>query len=97
MAAADASFKTVKVSISFGLIKLNGLATPDIEELPLLSFAFSKGIPSITIKGSLLAFKEAPPRIRITLPEPGAPPLEVIDTPATLPDINCSGVAMLPP
>ena len=90
MAAADASFKTVKVSISFGLIKLNGLETPEI-------FEFSKGIPSITIKGSLLAFKEAPPRIRITLPEPGAPPLEVIDTPATLPDINCSGVAMLPP
>ena len=75
--------------MSFGLIILNGLATPEIP--PLL-----KGIPSNTINGSLLALKEEPPRIRIVLPDPGAPPLEVIATPATLPMINCSGLVMAP-
>ena len=89
MAVADASFKIVNVSISFGLIMLSGLATP---EMP----ALLKGIPSNTIKGSLLALKDEPPRIRIVLPDPGAPPLEVIATPATLPVINCSGLVMAP-
>ena len=89
MAVAAASFKMVKVAISLGLIRLNVLDAPDIP-LPL------KGTPSITISGSLLAFNEAPPRIRMVLPAPGEPPLLVIDTPATLPAINCSGVVMLP-
>ena len=52
--------------------------------------SFAKG------NGSLLAFREAPPRIRIVLPAPGAPPLEVICTPAALPAINCSGVEICP-
>ena len=66
MAVADASFKIEKDAISFGLSKANGFATPAMLE-------FDSGIPSITIKGSLLAFKEEPPRILIVLPEPGAP------------------------
>jgi hypothetical protein len=56
----------------------------------------SNGTPSTTIKGSLLAFREAPPRILITLPLPGAPPFGVMLTPATLPAINCSGVVIAP-
>ena len=71
MAVADASFNMVNVSISFGLIKARALACPEIPPL-------SNGIPSITINGSLLALREAPPRIRILLPDPGAPLLEVI-------------------
>src|SRR3712207_8294987 len=35
--------------------------------------------------GSLLAFNDARPRTRIVLPAPGAPLLEVMVTPATLP------------
>src|SRR5664280_116253 len=89
MAVADASFKTVKDAISFGLSNANGFATPAIPE-------FDIGIPSITIKGSLLAFKEEPPRILMVLPDPGAPSFEVMDTPATLPLINCSGVVIMP-
>ena len=71
MAVADASFNTLNDSISFGFIKDNALAAP---EIPLLS----NGTPSITINGSLFAFKDEPPRIRIVDPAPGAPPLEVI-------------------
>src|SRR5664279_3257115 len=79
----------VKEAISLGLTNARGLATP-------ATLSFDKGIPSITINGSLLAFKDAPPRILIVLPEPGAPSFEVIDTPATLPLINCSGVVIEP-
>src|SRR5437773_10152707 len=79
----------LKDSISLGLINAKAFAAPAIPEL-------STGTPSITIKGSLLAFNEAPPRILIVLPEPGAPPLDVICTPATLPAINCSGVVTDP-
>src|SRR5436190_13218734 len=89
MAVADASFKILKDSISFGLINANALAAPAI---PVLS----TGTPSITINGSLLALSDAPPRMRIVLPEPGAPPLDDICTPATFPAINCSGVVMGP-
>ena len=82
MAVAAASFKIEKLAISSGLIpcKLTELS----------------GTPSITIRGSLLALKDAPPLIRIVLPEPGWPPLEVIETPATLPAINCSGEVIDP-
>ena len=89
IAEADASFKTVNDSMSLGLINESGLATPDI---PLLL----NGTLSITIKGSLLALSEAPPLILIVLPEPGAPPFEVICTPATLPAISCSGLVNCP-
>ena len=67
--------------MSFGFIVLNKLGDPETPE-------FSTGIPSIIIKGSLLAVKEAPPRIRIRLPEPGAPPLGVTCTPATITNHN---------
>ena len=75
--------------MSFGLIKASGFATPAI---PLLL----KGTLSITINGSLLALSEAPPLILMVLPAPGAPPFEVICTPATLPAINCSGLVNCP-
>src|SRR5574337_958863 len=89
MAVADASFKIVNEAISFGFSRANEFATPAMPEL-------ESGIPSITINGSLLAFSDEPPRIRIVLPEPGAPPFGVMDTPATLPLINCSGVVTTP-
>ena len=72
--------------MSLGLMSAKAFADPAIPPL-------SKGTPSTTIKGSLLAFMEVPPRIRMLEPEPGAPSLEVIFTPATLPIISCSGVA----
>ncbi len=75
--------------MSFGLIKLNGLAVPEMPPL-------STGTPSITINGELEALNEAPPRMRILTPVPGAPPPSVICTPATLPLINPSGVVMGP-
>ena len=89
MAVADASFKMLNDSMSFGLIIASGFATPEIPPL-------ATGTLSITINGSLLAFKEAPPLILIVLPAPGAPPLEVICTPATLPAISCSAEVFCP-
>ncbi len=77
MAVAEASFSTVKVSMSFELMVLNGLA------IPLMPVALSTGTPSITINGSLLADMEDPPRIRILAAEPGAPPEETTLKPAT--------------
>ncbi|MNL14369.1 hypothetical protein D3C87_1353050 [compost metagenome] len=73
------------LSISLGLIKL--------KKLPLLPLIppVSKGTPSSTIKGSLLALSDAPPRIRIVLPAEGEPLLDITCTPAVLPLINCSG------
>ena len=56
----------------------------------------SNGTPSITIRGSLLALIEVPPLIRILLPDPGAPLLELIFTPGIFPIINCSGVVTEP-
>ena len=64
--------------MSLGLIRASAFAWP---EMPRPSI----GMPSTTISGSLLAFKDAPPLIRMVLPEPGAPLLLVICTPATLP------------
>src|SRR4029078_6534642 len=83
-------------SMSLGLIILNGSEEPEMDEVPS-GFRFgANGTPSTTISGSLLALSEAPPRIRIVLPAPGAPPLEVICTPATFPAISCSGVVIVP-
>ena len=53
------------------------------------------GRPSITIKGSLEAVKEAPPLILISEPEPGAP-LVLIVKPATLPFNKFSAVTTAP-
>src|SRR5688572_4344469 len=75
--------------MSLGLIKFKGLAEP---ANPLLSI----GTPSITIRGALLAEMEDPPRIKMSEPEPGAPPLEVMVTPGTLPINRFSGVVMGP-
>ena len=44
--------------MSLGLIRLSGLAEP---EMP----ALSTGTPSMTMRGSLLAFSEEPPRMRL--------------------------------
>ncbi|MNI17070.1 hypothetical protein D3C73_704270 [compost metagenome] len=85
IAVDDASLSTVMLSISFGLIRLRKLPL-----LPLIP-PVSKGTPSNTIKGSLLALKEAPPRIRIVLPEEGEPLLDITCTPAVFPLISCSG------
>ena len=59
MAVAEASFNTVNEAMSFGLIELME--------------ALLTGTPSITISGSLSADKEAPIRIRMVPPLPGAP------------------------
>ncbi len=88
-AVADASFNTLIDSISLGLMVLNKFPEP---EMPLLS----TGTPSTTISGSLLAFKEAPPRIRILLPPPALPPPLVTCKPATFPTNNCSEDAICP-
>src|SRR5690554_4060755 len=79
IAVSDASFRTVKVSMSFEFILLSGSA------IPLTPLVLSTGTPSITIRGSLLADIEDPPLIRIVEPAPGAPPEETILSPATLP------------
>ena len=89
MDVADASFKTEKLAISFGLINVNGLLTPAGETI-------SNGIPSITISGLLLAFSDAPPRILILGAESGLPPLLVITKPATFPASNSSEETILP-
>ena len=88
MAVAEASFNTEKESISFGLIEDN---TP----LEPVTPSFDIGKPSIIIKGSLEPLMEAPPRILIWDPEPGAP-LVLTLTPAIRPLIKFSGVTILP-
>src|SRR5690349_21106812 len=96
MAVDAASLRMVIDSISFGLIRLSGLDTPDTAVVPSGFFVYAKGTPSITINGSLLALREAPPRMRMVLPLPGAPPFDMIETPGALPAINCSGVVIDP-
>ncbi len=88
MAVAEASFKTVKVSMSFGFTIAKGLVKPCT---PLLSIAS----PSITINGSFLAFNDEPPRIRIVAPPPGVP-LEITFTPAILPVIISCALVITP-
>ena len=50
----------------------------------------------MTTKGSLLALREEPPRMRMRLPAPGWPLLEVMRTPGVLPTMSCSGVENAP-
>src|SRR5690606_33857752 len=83
MAVAEASFKILKLSISFGFTSDNGLATP-------AGLSFPIGTPSITIKGLFCAFNDDPPRILIFGAESGDPPAVVILTPAALPFNNWS-------
>ena len=81
MAVAEASFKTLKLSMSLGFIKDSGLLTP-------AGLVLSMGTPSITISGLLLPDNEAPPLIRMFGAESGWPPFEVIRTPANFPVSN---------
>src|SRR6218665_487628 len=90
IAVADASFNTVKLSMSFGF------KAAKTEVVPLiLSVLFSIGNPSITINGSFEALKEEPPLILISEPEPGAP-LVLTVKPATLPLSKFSAVTLDP-
>jgi len=77
MAVAEASFKTLMLSISFGFKKLNGfLAGLDPKPItfpPEVVSCPDKGIPSTTNKGLLLERTEFVPLIRIFTPAPGAP------------------------
>src|SRR5690554_899325 len=89
MAVADASFSTVKVSISLGLTKAKKLLLP-------FRFLLSRGTPSTITKGSLEAFNDDPPRTRMVEPLPGAPPELVITTPALLPTKRSCGEVIAP-
>ena len=89
MAVDDASLSTVTRSMSLGLMKFSGLR-PDERPPP-----FSSGTPSITKRGSLLAFTEVPPRMRMLVPPPGSPVVTTC-TPATLPWMSCSGLTTRP-
>src|SRR5690554_558300 len=90
IAVADASFKTVKVSMSFEFILLRG------SDIPLTPLVLSTGTPSITIRGSLLADIDDPPLIRIVEPAPGAPPDDTILRPATFPANISEGLVASP-
>ncbi|MCY1242246.1 hypothetical protein D9M72_551980 [compost metagenome] len=70
------------------MIEARALVDPPLAPLSI-------GRPSITINGSFEAPKEAPPRILISDPEPGAP-FVVIVKPATLPFNKFSAVAFIP-
>src|SRR5688572_28721991 len=88
MAVADASLSTVIDSTVFGFSE----ARNEVEPVLVLLLI---GKPSTTISGSLLAKREAPPRIRIVELDPGAP-LVLIVRPATLPLRRFSVVTMAP-
>ena len=75
--------------MSFGFINDNGLLTP-------AGFVLSIGIPSITIRGLLLALNDAPPLILILGSESGWPPFEVILTPGAFPVSNWSAEIIAP-
>ena len=89
MAVAEASFSTVKLSMSSGLMEDSG---SDMPEMPSLE----TGRPSMTMSGSLEALMEEPPRIRMVAPAPGIPEPAVTTTPALLPRRRSAGVVMTP-
>src|SRR6218665_2907590 len=98
MAAEEASFKMVMLSISLGLRKVSGfLGTefPPSIDAPRPAL-LSMGIPSITYKGSLLPRMEEVPRIFMVRAERGSWLLGVMVTPAVLPCNNCSGEEITP-
>ena len=77
MAVEAASFKTTKLSISFGFIEPNTFELlPPLEKSVVERDPDVIGIPSITYRGSLLELIEPIPRTRIEIPAPGAPSLE---------------------
>ena len=75
--------------MSLGLIVANALDVPGAASLEV-------GIPSITINGSLLAFSEAPLRIRMVEPAPGSPLVVLTYKPGTLPCISSCGEVTAP-
>ena len=89
MAVAEASLRTVKLSMSSGLMEESG---SDMPEMPSLD----TGRPSMTMSGSLEALMEEPPRTRMVAPEPGIPEPEVTTTPALLPRRRSAGEVMTP-
>src|SRR5690242_16562786 len=89
MAAEAASLSAVTRAMSLGLMRSRGSDTPGM--LLLLS-----GTPSTTMRGSLLPLRDASPRMRMVLPDPGCPDLEVTVTPDILPAISWSGEVMAP-
>ncbi len=89
MAVAEASLSTVKVAMSLGLTIARPLDMPGPASL-------ATGTPSMTISGLLLAESEAPPRMRISAPAPGAPLPEVMFTPGTLPRSSSWGEVRAP-
>ena len=89
MAVAEASFRTVKLSMSLGLMEESASETP-------LMPVSERGRPSTTTRGLLLAFREEPPRILMVLAEPGAPSPIVTTTPADLPWSRSDGDVTIP-
>ena len=89
MAVADASLRTVKLSMSSGLMEAIG---SDMPEMPSLD----TGRPSITYSGVLEALMEEPPRMRTVAPEPGIPSPAVTTTPALLPRRRSVGEVTTP-
>ena len=73
--------------MSFGLRKFSGFRWAVLPSLVM-------GTPSTTKSGRLLAFTDDGPRMRMKDPAPGAPLLEEICTPDTLPEISFSGLTL---
>src|SRR5689334_16465357 len=75
------------LSISSGLRSLPRLPKSTLERVlpPPRILELSIGIPSTTRRAWLDPVMEEPPRITMRLDEPGAPAVEVIFTPDTLP------------
>ena len=90
MAVDEASFNTVMLSISLGLIRLRKLPLPETEP------PTSIGTPSNTMSGSFEALSDAPPRMRMVDPAVGEPPPLTICTPAILPLTSASGEEIIP-
>ena len=78
IAVADASFKILIDSMSFGFITFKPFLIPPTPPE-------SNGIPSTTYKGLEFKFNEPIPLIKTFDPSPGAPLLVTIETPATFP------------
>ena len=89
MAAEDASLRTVNDSMSLGLMVSRGLAIP-------VPASTAIGTPSMTKRGSLDAFRDAAPRIRIVELDPGPPSPGITCRPGTFP-LSMSWVEVIAP
>ena len=95
MAVADASFSTVILSISFGLIppitELNIFITSGLfKSAAVTGTEFSNITPSNTHKGSAFPAIVAVPRIRIFGAAPGEADVFITESPGTTPCSICS-------